>query len=134
MYTRMKTVLPTIFAAGLLALFTVPVLAQAVAGPLGAGAVRDLAHPQAHRTLKTGARPMAGPFVRERAVPPARRGDELVVLDCHGIGQRKANEVGGQLAKATPVVRDGTEACQVVILIPAKNGNRPRRAEFVIYR
>jgi hypothetical protein len=130
----MKTVLPTIFAAGLLALFTVPVLAQAVAGPLTGGAVRSLAQPPSHRDVKMVAGPMAGPFVRERAVPPARRGEELVALNCHGIGQRKAGEVGGQLAKATPVVKDGKEACQVVILIPAKNGSRPRRAEFVIYR
>jgi hypothetical protein len=53
-------------------------------------------------------------------------------LDCHAIGQKKADELGGQLARASPVVKDGQEACNIVVLIPAKDGNRPRRAEFVI--
>ncbi len=65
-------------------------------------------------------RPSVGPVV------------QTVALDCHAIGQKKADELGGQLVKAGPVVKNGQEACLVVVLIPASDGKRPRRAEFVI--
>ena len=52
--------------------------------------------------------------------------------DCHAIGQRHAAQAGGQLARATPEIRDGQQVCVIVVLMPAKDGQRPRRNEIVV--
>jgi hypothetical protein len=52
--------------------------------------------------------------------------------DCYSIGQRVAAQNGGQLAKVRPETRRGKNVCVVVVLIPAKDGQRPRRAEIVV--
>ena len=52
--------------------------------------------------------------------------------DCHAIGQRHAAQAGGQLARATPETRNGQEVCVIVVLMPAKDGQRPRRNEIVV--
>lgn len=52
--------------------------------------------------------------------------------DCHAIGQRYAAQAGGQLARATPDVRGGQQVCVIVVLMPAKDGQRPRRNEIVV--
>lgn len=52
--------------------------------------------------------------------------------DCHAIGQQYAAQAGGQLARATPEVRGGQQVCVIVVLMPAKDGQRPRRNEIVV--
>lgn len=52
--------------------------------------------------------------------------------DCYSVGQRVAAQNGGQLARATPETRRGNTVCVVVVLIPAKDGQRPRRVEIVV--
>lgn len=52
--------------------------------------------------------------------------------DCYAIGQQVAAENGGTLARATPATQDGQPVCRIVVLLPAKEGERPRRAEFVV--
>jgi hypothetical protein len=52
--------------------------------------------------------------------------------DCYAIGMQQAADVGGQLARATPEVRDGQQVCVIVVLMPARDGQRPRRNEIVI--
>ena len=52
--------------------------------------------------------------------------------DCHAIGQRHAAQAGGQLARATPETRNGQEVCVIVVLMPARDGQRPRRNEIVV--
>jgi hypothetical protein len=52
--------------------------------------------------------------------------------DCYSVGQQVAAQKGGQLAKARPETRRGKTVCVVVVLIPAKDGQRPRRAEIVV--
>lgn len=52
--------------------------------------------------------------------------------DCYAVGQRVAAQNGGQLAKARPDTRHGKTVCVIVVLIPAKDGQRPRRAEIVV--
>ena len=52
--------------------------------------------------------------------------------DCYSVGQRVAAQNGGQLAKATPETRRGKTVCVVVVLIPAKDGQRPRRAQIIV--
>lgn len=65
---------------------------------------------------------LAGPLASPVAAAP----------DCHAIGQRYAAQAGGQLARATPEVRGGQQVCVIVVLMPAKDGQRPRRNEIVV--
>lgn len=73
------------------------------------------------------------------ALPTARPGAPepqtmavQVAADCHAIGQQQAAQAGGQLAKATPDVRNGQPVCVIVVLMPAKDGQRPIRNEIVV--
>ena len=52
--------------------------------------------------------------------------------DCHAIGMQQAAQMGGQLARATPEVRGGRQVCVIVVLMPARDGQRPRRSEIVV--
>lgn len=52
--------------------------------------------------------------------------------DCHAIGMQQAAQMGGQLARATPDVRGGQQVCVIIVLMPAKDGQRPRRSEIVV--
>jgi hypothetical protein len=52
--------------------------------------------------------------------------------DCYSIGQQIAAEYGGQLANVSQTNRGGQPACVIVVLIPGKDGDRPRREEFVV--
>lgn len=69
------------------------------------------------------------------AVPSVPGGPNLVVTvsgDCYAIGMQQAAQVGGQLARATPEVRGGQQVCVIVVLMPARDGQRPRRNEIVV--
>ena len=52
--------------------------------------------------------------------------------DCYAIGVKLAAEKGGQLARAMPAVQDGKQICRIVILVPGRDGARPRRAEYIV--
>lgn len=52
--------------------------------------------------------------------------------DCTAIGNTVAAEQGGKLTKATPVVRNGKDMCVIVVLIPGRNGEKPRRVEVAV--
>jgi len=52
--------------------------------------------------------------------------------DCYSIGQDIAAQNGGTLAKARSANRGGQEVCVIVVLVPGKDGQRPRRTEFVV--
>jgi hypothetical protein len=56
----------------------------------------------------------------------------VAAADCFSIGQQVAAQNGGTLARATPATQDGQPVCRIVVLLPAKEGERPRRAEFVV--
>jgi len=71
------------------------------------------------------------------AAMPALSQDEAPVLlaqgaDCYAIGQRVAAEMGGQLAAANAENRGGQTVCRIVVLVPGRNGERPRREEVVV--
>lgn len=66
----------------------------------------------------------ASPSVPERA--------QLAQGDCYAIGQQIAAQNGGTLAMATPEDRGGQRVCVIVVLVPGQDGQRPRRAEFVV--
>lgn len=67
-----------------------------------------------------------GPFAHGGEVWLASNGN------CYAIGERYAAQQGGQLARATRETRNGQEVCVVVVLLPARDGERPRRAETVL--
>lgn len=55
-----------------------------------------------------------------------------VAGDCAAAGQRVAAAQGGTLTKATPAVQNGREVCVVVVLVPGRDGERPRRVEVAV--
>jgi hypothetical protein len=55
-----------------------------------------------------------------------------VEVDCFAVGQDKAAELGGELAKASPGTVDGVPVCHLVVLVPGKDGARPKRVAIDI--
>jgi hypothetical protein len=49
---------------------------------------------------------------------------------CSAIGQEIAAHQGGMLVRATPA--QGGRACTIVIVVPARNGERSRRIEMTV--
>ncbi len=52
--------------------------------------------------------------------------------DCYAVGMQHAAREGGQLARANSEMRGNRRVCVIVILMPAKDGQRPRRKEIVV--
>ncbi|MGU3574768.1 hypothetical protein ACLBWZ_04510 [Brucellaceae bacterium C25G] len=52
--------------------------------------------------------------------------------DCAAAGQRVAAAQGGTLTKATPAVQGGRNVCVIVVLVPGRDGERPRRVEVAV--
>jgi hypothetical protein len=57
---------------------------------------------------------------------------KTVASDCYAIGEQVAAQNGGTLAKAAPSTKGGQPVCVVVILVPGKGGQRPRRVQLVV--
>lgn len=55
-----------------------------------------------------------------------------IAADCAEIGKRVANEQGGTLARATLETQNGSNVCVVVVVIPARDGEKPRRVEVAV--
>ncbi|ODT31772.1 MAG: hypothetical protein ABS35_03895 [Kaistia sp. SCN 65-12] len=55
-----------------------------------------------------------------------------VASDCYAIGQQVAAQKGGTLAKASQSTQGGRPVCVIVVLVPGKEGERPRRSEIVV--
>ncbi|MCV0396200.1 MAG: hypothetical protein K5872_04505 [Rhizobiaceae bacterium] len=67
-----------------------------------------------------------------RANPAAPPHFANAQADCYAIGQQVAIERGGTLARATPATRNGEAVCEIVVLLPARDGQHPRRAEYTV--
>ena len=66
-------------------------------------------------------------------MPSAEGGEYLVAAaDCYSIGQQVADQHGGTLARASESNQGGQSVCVIVVLVPAKDGQRPRRVEVVV--
>ncbi|TGQ66811.1 hypothetical protein EN829_019400 [Mesorhizobium sp. M00.F.Ca.ET.186.01.1.1] len=80
----------------------------------------------------------AGLFaVQAGAAPAAAAGQDdapiiVAASDCYAIGQQVAEQNGGTLAKASQSTRGGQPVCVIVVLVPGKDGQRPRRSEIVV--
>ncbi len=55
-----------------------------------------------------------------------------MAADCYGTGQQIATQIGGTLARANETNRGGQPVCVIVVLVPGKDGQRPRREEQVV--
>lgn len=73
---------------------------------------------------QTTAMPVIDPSVDQPVV--------LAASDCYAIGQQVAAQNGGTLAKASQATRGGQQVCVIVVLVPGKDGQRPRRSEIVV--
>ncbi|CDX35301.1 conserved exported hypothetical protein [Mesorhizobium sp. ORS 3359] len=71
---------------------------------------------------------IALPVIEPSADPPV----VLAAGDCYAIGQQVAAQNGGTLAKASQSTRGGQQVCVIVVLVPGKDGQRPRRSEIVV--
>ncbi|AAL52519.1 conserved hypothetical protein [Brucella abortus bv. 4 str. 292] len=74
--------------------------------------------------VNAGALPMAAPQKPNLLIATAG--------DCTAVGEQVAAQQGGQLAKATPTMQNGRAMCVIVVLIPGRNGERPRRVEVAV--
>lgn len=52
--------------------------------------------------------------------------------DCTEVGKRVANEQGGTLARATLDTQNGGNTCVIIVLVPARDGEKPRRVEIAV--
>lgn len=64
--------------------------------------------------------------------PDYARSTVLVQADCYAIGQQVAAQNGGTLARASQAQQGGQPVCIIVVLVPGKDGQRPRRTEIVV--
>jgi len=80
--------------------------------------------------------PSAGAAGLQRHVPAGLQQAQphiiRVVGDCAAIGQQVAAQQGGTLTKATAAVQNGAPVCIVVVLVPGRDGERPRRVEVAV--
>ncbi|WP_378943660.1 hypothetical protein [Mesorhizobium sp. ANAO-SY3R2] len=77
----------------------------------------------------------AGLFASSAIAGPrqAAEGEYVVAAaDCYAIGQQVADQHGGTLAKASESNQGGQSVCVIVVLVPAKDGQRPRRVQVVV--
>ncbi|MBA8821212.1 hypothetical protein FHW00_003561 [Ochrobactrum sp. P6BSIII] len=74
--------------------------------------------------VDAGAMPIAAPQTSNLLIAAAG--------DCAAVGEQVAAKQGGQLAKATPSTQNGAPVCVVVVLVPGRDGERPRRVEVAV--
>jgi hypothetical protein len=56
----------------------------------------------------------------------------VAAADCYSVGEQVAAQYGGTLANASASTQGGRQVCVVVVVVPAKNGQRARRIEVVV--
>ena len=75
----------------------------------------------------------ASQAIASPAYPPADGGEVMMAAaDCYSVGEQVAAQYGGTLAKASQQNRGGQTVCVIVVLVPGKDGQRPRRTEVVV--
>lgn len=82
--------------------------------------------------LAISAATVAGASAFPREQPREPRLVVKAAASCYAVGQRVAAQKGGQLMQASLETRGGRAVCRIVIRIPGRDGQRPRRAEIVV--
>ena len=52
--------------------------------------------------------------------------------DCYSVGQNVASQNGGTLSAASEAVQNGENVCRIIVVVPAQNGERPKRLEVIV--
>ncbi|WP_144755144.1 MULTISPECIES: hypothetical protein [Bartonella] len=58
--------------------------------------------------------------------------DSVMAAGCAEVGKRVATQEKGVLVRSKLVVQDGRDMCAVVVVIPARNGEKLRRVEALV--
>ncbi len=74
----------------------------------------------------------AGTVAVAPSVPEAALPVVTVQSSCNAVGQQMAAQNGGTLHSATAQNQGGQTVCHIVVLVPAKDGQRPRRIESTV--
>ncbi|KQT88560.1 hypothetical protein ASG48_02070 [Aurantimonas sp. Leaf443] len=56
----------------------------------------------------------------------------LAAADCSGAASQAASQTGGQVLSVSPRQQGGQTVCVVTVLVPGKDGGRPRRQTVTI--
>jgi hypothetical protein len=68
-------------------------------------------------------------FAAPTYLPDEANGVQVAAADCFSVGEQVAAQYGGTLAKASASNRGGQTVCHIVVLVPGKDGQRPRRIQ-----
>ena len=73
-------------------------------------------------------------FTASQAVASPAGAEQVMMAaaDCYSVGEQVAAQYGGTLAKASQQNNGGQIVCVIVVLVPGKDGQRPRRTEVVV--
>ncbi|GAA5093662.1 hypothetical protein GCM10023260_00090 [Bartonella acomydis] len=58
--------------------------------------------------------------------------DSVLAAECTEMGRKVASQENGVLVRSKPVVQDGKDMCMIVVVVPARNGEKLRRVEVVV--
>ncbi|WP_039760327.1 hypothetical protein [Bartonella queenslandensis] len=58
--------------------------------------------------------------------------DSVLAASCAEVGKKVATQEKGVLVRSKLVVHDGMDMCEIVVVIPARNGEKLRRVEFSV--
>ncbi|MGF7156803.1 hypothetical protein [Bartonella heixiaziensis] len=58
--------------------------------------------------------------------------DSVFAADCAEVGKKVAVQQSGVLVRSIPIVQDGRNMCEVVVIVPARGGEKLRRVEVSV--
>ncbi|PIT69950.1 hypothetical protein [Bartonella tribocorum] len=58
--------------------------------------------------------------------------DSVLAAGCAEVGKKIATQEKGVLVRAKLVVEDGRDVCAIVVVVPARNGEKLRRVEVEV--
>ncbi len=58
--------------------------------------------------------------------------DFVLASECAEVGKKVSTQEKGVLVRSKPVVQDGKDMCDIVVVVPARNGEKLRRIEVFV--
>ncbi|UTO27731.1 hypothetical protein [Bartonella harrusi] len=58
--------------------------------------------------------------------------NSVLAAGCAEVGKKVATHENGVLVRSTPVIKDGRDTCVVVVVAPAREGEKLRRIEVTV--
>ncbi len=56
----------------------------------------------------------------------------VLASNCAEVGKKVSAQEKGVLVRSKPVVQDGKDMCDIVVVVPARNGEKLRRVEVSV--